>query len=232
MSPMIFIFTYKKLNNTYRDVVIDPSKTEEFTPLSHYYFTDNGDGFLRLTQPETFTHLRVWDVENNGWRTLIKSRITNQSSEPQTIQRQNGVDYEEEMRKKDMETLKRQADCWEYYKRASSDFEWYKDNRIECKRVFEDSMNGHLTSYIDDDWMEKGMSVNNSRDSFEILYQKMDGSFRSIKTTKNDMIEFRAKIADKNPERYKNGMTHTRVWDIENEGWRTLNNNNIISTVA
>ena len=74
MSPSS-IFTYKKLNNTYRDVVIDPSKTEEFTPLSHYYFTDNGDGFLRLTQPETFTHMRVWDIENEGWRTLVKNRI-------------------------------------------------------------------------------------------------------------------------------------------------------------
>ena len=237
MSPSS-IFTYKKLNNTYREIVVDPSKTEEFTPLSHYYFTDNGDGFLRLTQPETFTHLRVWDVENNGWRTLIKSRITKQSSEPQappvqaepqTIQRQDGVDYEEELRQRDIE---QKADCWEYFTKASSDFEWYMDNREECKRLFESSMNGHLISYIDDDWMEKGKSVNNSRDSFEILYQKMDGSFRSIKTTKNDMFEFRAKIADKNPERYKSGMSHTRVWDLENEGWRTLNNNNIISMVA
>ena len=246
MSPSISsqIFTYKKLNNSYREVVVDPSKTEEFTPLSRYYFIDNGNGFWRWTQPENHTHLRVWDVENQGWRTLIKERIMCYDSqaepqtppvqaEPQPLQRQNGVDYnalldgeEEVSRQREIE---QKADCWEYFTKATSDFEWYKDNRQECKRLFESSMNGHLIGYIDEEWMEKGKSVNDSRESFHFLYKKMDGTTRYIVADTNDIVEFRAKIADKYPEKYKSGMTHKRVWDIENEGWRTLNINNIIN---
>jgi hypothetical protein len=227
MSPSIF--TYKKLDNTIRDVVVDPNKTEEFSPYSSHVFTLSDDNeFWRLTPPETHTHFRVWDVENNGWRTLIKSRIITDQSEPAPIQRQNGVDYEEEIKDKDMETLKLQAKCWEYYTKGSSDFEWYKDNRSECKRIFEKSMNGHLIGYIDDEWMEKGKSVNDSKESFHFLYKKKDGTTRYIVADTN-VVEFRAKIADKYPERYKSGMTHKRVWDIENEGWRTLNNNNIMN---
>ena len=78
MSPMIFIFTYKKLNNTYRDVVIDPSKTEEFTPACREYFIDDLTGTSlawRRAQPVIHTHMRVWDIENEGWRTLVKNRI-------------------------------------------------------------------------------------------------------------------------------------------------------------
>lgn len=237
MSPSIF--TYKKLNNSYREVVVDPSKTEEFTPLSRHYFIDNGNGVWRRTQPENHTHLRVWDVENEGWRTLIKERIMNNHSQvqpqvqPQTIQRQNGVDYdtlldgEEELTRQ--REVEQKADCWEYFTKATSDFEWYKDNRQECKRLFESSMNGHLISYIDEEWMEKGKSVNDSRESFHFLYKKMDGTTRYIVSDTNDIVEFRAKIADKYPERYKSGMSHKRVWDIENEGWRTLNINNIMN---
>ena len=225
MSPTS-VFTYKKLNNTFRDVVVDPSKTEEFTPRSSYVFTTSDDGeFFILTPPEIHTHLRVWDVENEGWRTLIKSRIMNQSSEPQ-VQRQDGVDYEEELRQREIE---QKADCWEYFTKASSDFDWYMDNREECKRWFESSMNGHLISYIDDDWMEKGKSVNNSKESFHFLYKKMDGTTRYIVADTKDIVEFRAKIADKFPEKYHTGMTHKRVWDLENKGWRTLNINNIMN---
>lgn len=244
MSPSTSsnIFTYKKLNNSYREVVVDPSKTEEFTPLSRYYFIDNGNGVWRWTQPENHTHLRVWDVENQGWRTLIKERIMNNHSpqtppvQPQTIQRQNGVDYEalvdreEELtRQRDVETLEQQADCWNYFTKATSDFEWYMDNRAECKRLFESSMNGHLIGYIDDEWMEKGKSVNDSRESFHFLYKKKDGTTRYIVADKNEVVEFRAKIADKYPDKYHTGMTHKRVWDLENEGWRTLNINNIMN---
>ena len=239
MSPSTSIFTYKKLNNSYREVVIDPSKTEEFTPIYRHYFIDNGDGVWRRTQPENHTHLRVWDVENEGWRTLIKERIMNNNSQvepqvqPQTIQRQNGVDYEALLDGEEELTRQREveqkADCWEYFTKATSDFEWYKDNRQECKRLFESSMNGHLISYIDEEWMEKGKSVNDSRESFHFLYKKMDGITRYIVADANDIVEFRAKIADKYPERYKSGMSHKRVWDIENEGWRTLNINNIMN---
>ena len=80
MSPMIFIFTYKKLNNTYRDVVIDPSKTEEFTPACREYFIDDLTGTSlawRRAQPVIHTHMRVWDIEKKGWRTLIMDNIIN-----------------------------------------------------------------------------------------------------------------------------------------------------------
>ena len=74
---MISIFTYKKFNNTYRDVVIDPSKTEEFTPRSEYFIDDLTGTSLawRRAQPVVHTHMRVWDIEKKGWRTLVKNRI-------------------------------------------------------------------------------------------------------------------------------------------------------------
>ena len=148
MSPTS-VFTYKKLNNTFRDVVVDPSKTEEFTPRSSYVFTTSDDGeFFILTPPEIHTHLRVWDVENEGWRTLIKSNIKSVTHSEPVLNRTHAVDTRPISRQNGVDCRKNEL-CWHYYKMASDNYRWYYDFRNECIRVFEDSDSGHLIDYLD-----------------------------------------------------------------------------------
>jgi hypothetical protein len=144
------IYLYKKLDGTVRSIKVDSSKTEELSLPSLRY--EQKDDVTYLVPSSEITHLRVWDIENCGWRTLIKSNILNQYPESRTRR----------------------------------------------------------------------------EESFLYVYKKMDGTSRCILASK-DIVQFRAKIADKYPDKYPIGITHTRVYDMDNEGWRTLNNSRILS---
>ena len=62
---MTTIYNYKKKDGTVRDITVDPSKTTEFRPMQAFFWEDDMDD----------THMRVWDFENEGWRTLIMKNI-------------------------------------------------------------------------------------------------------------------------------------------------------------
>ena len=75
---MTTIYNYKKMDGTTRNITVDPSKIEEFTPACREYFIDDLTGTSlawRRSQPVIHTHMRVWDIENEGWPTLIMENI-------------------------------------------------------------------------------------------------------------------------------------------------------------
>ena len=77
---MTTIYYYLKKDGTTRNITVDPSKIEEFTPACREYFIDDLTGTSlawRRSQPVIHTHMRVWDIENEGWRTLIMDNIIN-----------------------------------------------------------------------------------------------------------------------------------------------------------
>jgi hypothetical protein len=143
----------------------------------------------------------VWDLETKGWRSLISNT---------TQDHQNGVDYKE----LDRAGRRTRELCWAYYKMAKDDYRWYKEFYVECDRVFTQANNRHLLQTLDDYWVEN---------SIKIIYRQEDGSLISI-IAKEDIEEFQENIADKCDA----GYSHTRVWDLDNKGWRTLINNDII----
>ena len=201
---MTTTYKYTKKNGEKRDVIVESSKTTEFA--------------ITRDDEQIETHINVWDVENEGWRTLIKSNIKSVTHSEPVLNRQHGVDTRPINRQHGVDCRNNEL-CWHYYKMASDNYRWYYDFRTECVRVFEESNSGYLIDYLDKYW-EMNTKV--------FLYKKKDGSIRNI-IARDDYTEFRAKIADKKPELFANGMSHKRVWDVMNDGWRTLNNNNIIS---
>ena len=62
---MTTIYNYKKKDGTTRNITVDPSKTQEFRPMQAFFWEWDTDD----------THMRVWDIENEGWRTLIMENI-------------------------------------------------------------------------------------------------------------------------------------------------------------
>ena len=62
---MTTIYNYKKMDGTTRNITVDPSKTQEFRPMQAFFWEWDTDD----------THMRVWDIENEGWRTLIMANI-------------------------------------------------------------------------------------------------------------------------------------------------------------
>ena len=62
---MTTIYNYKKKDGTTRNITVDPSKTQEFRPMQAFFWEWDTDD----------THMRVWDIENEGWPTLIMENI-------------------------------------------------------------------------------------------------------------------------------------------------------------
>ena len=68
--PIYTAYDYTKQDGTQRYVIARPNELGstqiDFTPENHI-----------KGEPSPHTHTRVWDAENEGWRTLILSNIEN-----------------------------------------------------------------------------------------------------------------------------------------------------------
>ena len=61
-------------------------------------------------------------------------------------------------------------------------------------------------------------------------YTKQDGTQRYVIARPNELGSTQIDFTPENHINHDSVHTHTRVWDAENEGWRTLIMDNIINT--
>ena len=138
---MTTTYKYKKLDGTIRNITCDNKKTKLFN----------------LSNNSKDTHALIWDIENNGWKTLIIENIIRdkgeqevEKEEEQEVEQEQGDDEEQEVeQEEEQEEEQEQGDDEEQEVEQEEEQE-----EEEIKNTHKLNMFGGLDDYDADEYIQ------------------------------------------------------------------------------